>query len=187
MQIIKDRDLIFDVDQYDAVLVGTGIYNMLTQGFQCKMTVRYPYVEAKNMETKYADTRKLGTNLVIENPGDPVIMLLYICGYPSNAYSSLSYKALAKCVRNAAAVLDGRRVCTTVLGSTRFDGLGDKDRCLKIIEEECGGMDLYVYDYEQMRKRDEVRKVFKEYNAEHGRLYSRKKKMALLEANYLRK
>lgn len=45
---------------------------------------------------------------------------------------------------------------TTIIGSTKFDGKGDKEKCLKIIEENTKDLDLYVYDYEQISISEEI-------------------------------
>jgi hypothetical protein len=77
IEVVKDKDLIWDTDKYDVILVGTSIYNMLTQGFQSKMSVKYPYIVDTNNTTNYADTRKYGKRLTIQ--GEPIISLMYIC------------------------------------------------------------------------------------------------------------
>ena len=45
---------------------------------------------------------------------------------------------------------------TTVLGSTKFDGKGDRDKCLKIIEDNTKDLDLYIYDFPQITVREEI-------------------------------
>jgi hypothetical protein len=44
------------------------------------------------------------------------------------------------------------------LGSTKFDGKGDKEKCLKIIEESTKDLDLYVYDFEQITIKEEIKR-----------------------------
>ena len=55
LKIIKDKDPIWDTDNFDVILIGTSIYNQLNGGFQSKMKYKYPIVDEKNRETKYAD------------------------------------------------------------------------------------------------------------------------------------
>ena len=45
----------------------------------------------------------------------------------------------------------------TILGSSQFDGNGDKDKCLKIIEGSTKDLDITLYDYEQKKRADEIR------------------------------
>ena len=45
---------------------------------------------------------------------------------------------------------------TTVLGTTRFDGRGNRRKCLKLIKDCTKDLDLYVYDYEQISLREEM-------------------------------
>ena len=57
----------------------------------------------------------------------------------------------------ATAEFKGKRVMTTVLGASKFDGNGDKERILQIMEECTKGLDLDVYDYEQLSRHEEMR------------------------------
>lgn len=164
MGTVKGEDLIWHTDEYEVILVGTSIYNMLTQGIQSKMVVKYPGMglEEANQATNYADLRKLGKRLTIE--GKPTVSLMYICAYPHSERVFLSYEALENCLASANTEFRGKRVATTLLGTSRFDGNGDRDRCLEIIERATPDLDLTVYDYEQMRKRDEIKAVYQTFN-----------------------
>jgi hypothetical protein len=154
IQILKDRDLILDVDKYDVILVGTSIYSMLTNGFQSKVASKFPDVDVANTLTKYGDSNKLGKRLTLYDL-KPIISLMYICGYPHSKRVFLNEEALINCLSTANAEFKGRKVATTLVGTTRFDGNGDRDRVLEIIEENTKDLDLYVYDYEQLDKRVE--------------------------------
>ncbi len=147
MNIVKDKDLIWDTDKYDVILVGTSIYNLLTQGFQSKMAVKYPYILEPNNSTPYADKRKYGKRLTIQ--GEPIISLMYICGYPHSKRDYLNYEALENCLATANGEFKGKKVATTILGTSPFDGNGDRERCLEIIEENNKNLNLTVYDYKQ--------------------------------------
>lgn len=154
INIIKGKDAIWHTDKYDVVLVGTSINNMLTNGFQCKMRLKYPYIEEPNNSTPYSDLRKLGKRLTIQ--GKPIISLLYICRASMKNRESLDYNALEKCLIAANAEFRGKRIITTILGSSRFDGNGDRSRILEIMEKTLTSVDVDVYDYEQLHKRDEI-------------------------------
>lgn len=168
MNIVKDKDLIWDTDNYDVILVGTSIYNLLTQGFQSKLTMKYPYIVDANNSTPYADKRKYGKRLTIQ--GTPIISLMYICGYPHSKRDYLNYEALEHCLATANAEFKGKNVATTILGTSLFDGNGDRERCMKIIEENTDKLNLTVYDFPQYNRRKEIAMVCSKWNeyAERG-------------------
>ena len=155
LKIIKDKDPIWETDKFDAILIGTSIYNQLNGGFQSKIKYKYPIVDEKNRETKYADFSKLGTRITINDT--PTISLMYICGYPRPNIDTVDYDSLTKCLLTANAEFRGKKVLTTILGSSQFDGNGDKDKCLKIIKDSTKDLDITLYDYEQKKRADEIR------------------------------
>lgn len=155
--VIKDKEAIYDTDNFDVVLMGVSTHNMFMGNFQGKMAVKYPIIEKANNSTPYGDKRKLGKRVTIEN-NTPIISLMYICTYPSRKDSYIDYDALENCLRTANAQFKGKKVLTTVLGSTKFDGKGDKAKCMKIIEECTKDLDLYVYDYELITIKEEIKR-----------------------------
>ena len=155
LKIIKDKDPIWETDKFDVILIGTSIYNQLNGGCQSKMKYKYPIVDEKNRETKYADFSKLGTRITINDT--PIISLMYICGYPRPNIDTVDYDSLTKCLLTANAEFRGKKVMATILGSSQFDGNGDKDKCLKIIEDSTKDLDITLYDYEQKKRADEIR------------------------------
>ena len=162
MNIVKDKDLIWDTDNYDVILVGTSIYNLLTQGFQSKMRLKYPDILEANNSTPYADKRKYGKRLTID--GTPIISLMYICGYPHSKRDYLNYEALEHCLSTANAEFKGKNVATTILGTSLFDGNGDRERCLEIIENTTKDLNLTVYDFPQYNRRKEIAMVCSKWN-----------------------
>ena len=155
LKIIKDKDPIWETDKFDVILIGTSIYNQLNGGFQSKIKYKYPIVDEKNRETKYADFSKLGTRITINDT--PTISLMYICGYPRPNIDTVDYDSLTKCLLTANAEFRGKKVMATILGSSQFDGNGDKNKCLKIIEDSTKDLDITLYDYEQKKRADEIR------------------------------
>lgn len=162
MNIVKDKDLIWDTDKYDVILVGTSIYNLLTQGFQSKLTMKYPYILDANNSTPYADKRKYGKRLTIQ--GTPIISLMYICGYPHSKRDYLNYEALEHCLATANVEFKGKNVATTILGTSLFDGNGDRERCMKIIEDNTDKLNLTLYDFPQYNRRKEIAMVCSKWN-----------------------
>ena len=155
LKIIKDKDPIWETDNFDVILIGTSIYNQLNGGFQSKIKYKYPIVDEKNRETKYADFSKLGTRITINDT--PIISLMYICGYPRPNIDTVDYDSLTKCLLTANAEFRGKKIMTTIIGSSQFVGNGDKDKCLKIIKDSTKDLDITLYDYEQKKRIDEIR------------------------------
>lgn len=164
IKIIKDKELIWETQNYDVILVGTSIYCMLSAGFQSKMRFKYDFLEPANDETPYADMRKLGTRLTIEKENCPIISLLYICNYPRSKKEFLDWDALEKCLRTANAEFKGKNIASTIIGSSNFDGNGDKERCLSLIKECMPDVNITLYDYKQMGRREEMN-IYRKYIA----------------------
>ena len=164
MNIIKDRDLIWDVDKYDVILVGTNICCSLYNGFQSKIKVKYPSVNEAN-NTRFGDKRKFGKRLTVYDT-KPIISLLYIAKRVNYNRDYLNYEALKSCLTSANIEFYGKKVATTVIGASPYDGSGDKDAVMQIIQETTNNLDLYVYDYEQLDKKSEalsVKRKIKQY------------------------
>lgn len=175
MNIIRDKDLIWDTDNFDVVLVGTNTYCLLSDGFQRKMRKKYPYISDANNTTPYADPRKLGKRLTIQ--GKPIISLCYMSTYKSKN-EFIDYQALENCIKTANIEFNGLNVVTTVMGSSRFDGNGDRDRIMKILEENSDKMNLTVYDYFQMSRAEENKKQWKYIQSFKKTDYEKYKKLS---------
>ena len=162
IKIIKEIDLFDNVKDYDIVLVGTNIYCNLSQGFQRKVMLNYPYVQEMNMSTKYADKKKLGTILECKNEGNPTFLLLYITEgnfRPDLKKDTLSYESLEKCIKLINILYKGMNIACPFLGSSRFDGNGDKDKILKIIESNSKNVNITIFDYEQKSRAEELKET----------------------------
>jgi hypothetical protein len=164
VRTIEGKDLIWEVDNYDIILVGTSIYNLLTQGFQSKMAVKYPELVTANNQTPYADNRKMGKRITVELENGPTVSLMYICGYPHSKRVFLDYNALENCLATANAEFRGKRVACPFIGTSRFDGNGDPDRCMDIITRNSDKMDLTVYKFLQLNRRVEIAQVLMKWN-----------------------
>lgn len=157
--IIKDKELIFETEKYDVILVGTSVYNMLTGGFQSKMRFKYPYIQDGNDKTNYGDNRKLGKRLTFYD-NKPIISLMYICGYPTSRIVNIDYDALRTCLLSANAEFKGKKVASTIVGSSVFDGNGERDKCIELINECTPDLDITLYDYVQRKRKDEMNEYF---------------------------
>lgn len=154
IKFVKDKEPIWDTDNFDVLLIGTSIYNRLDGGFQSKIKFKYPIVDEENNKTKYADVSKLGSRLTVGTV--PKISLMYICNYPTTKQETLDYDALDRCLKTANAEFKGKKVLMTIVGSSEFDGNGDRDKCLKLIEENTKDLDVTIYDYEQKKRSVEI-------------------------------
>ena len=74
-------------------------------------------------------------------------------------------------------------MATTIIGHSEFEGGGDRERILKLLEEKLTDVDLYVYDYEQVDYRLEDNLTYKTIKYEYltkkitkEEYYERKKK-----------
>ena len=169
MNFISDREPIYDTEDYEVILVGTSTHNMLRGSFQSKLGVKYPIVEEVNNKTPYGDLRKLGKRVTIDEV-KPTISLMYMCTYPSKKSDYIDYEALEKCLKTANAEFKGKKVMTTIIGSSPFDGNGDREKCLKLMEENLSDLDLYIYDFEQISTKEEIERqnqYFKEIRKKH--------------------
>ena len=164
INVIKDVDLFDHVNEYDAVLIGTNTYCTMSQGIQLKVMLEYPYVYEKNLETKYADPEKLGTLLECKSEGEPTFCLYFI----TNSYNFrpdlnnvfISYESVEKCLKLVNILYRGKKIATTILGSSRFDGNGDKDKIMEIFEKTITDVDLTIYDYEQKSRAEEMKEWY---------------------------
>lgn len=164
MEIIKDTDLYDHFSEYDVTLIGTNIYASMGHGIQLKVMMNYPFVYDMNMATKYGDMRKMGTILECKKDGEPLFCLCFITkGYnfrPDLQKDYLSYEALEKCLKLANVKYKGKRICCTLMGTSKFDGNGDRDRVLELYEDCLKDCDVTIYDYVQKHRDKEYMEMF---------------------------
>lgn len=176
INIIEDVDLMLDIKKYDLILIGTNVYCTLGQGIQRDIALNYPYVRQKNLDLgRYGDPKKLGTILECSEKNEPTIVLLYMYkGYPprkSKDEDYLDYNALEACLKKINSSYPSKRIATTLLGCSRFDGNGDKEKVLEIFQKTIKDVDLTIYDFFQ-KSRDEKQ------------IETRKKELELKKINY---
>lgn len=167
--IIEDKDLIWEVEDYQTILVGTSIYCYLSDGFSRKMAKRFPILYYENNRTKYKDSRKLGNIINVEVSENLECTLCYISNRTMNAHVTVHYDSLIECMKKANFLHKGKKVATTVMGTFIWDGRGEKDKVLRILEEYSKDIDLTVYDYRQLTNDEEITRYFRY-------IYSLKKK-----------
>lgn len=169
IKIVKDIDLFNDIGKYDLILIGTNTSYYMRHGFQRKVMLNYPYVYDENLKTKYGDKEKLGTFVVCQKDNQPVFLLCFINDGLNTRTDLkkdyLSYESLEKCIKMINVLYKGKNIATTFIGCSRFDGNGDKDRVMKILENSSDNINLTVYDYEQ-KSRGEMLKEIREKELE---------------------
>jgi hypothetical protein len=158
VKIIENKEAIYDTDDYDVVLMGVSTHNLIMGNFQGKMVVKYPIVNEVYNSTAYGDLGKLGKRITIDDIGEgkPIISLMFICTYPSRKKDFIDYDAFEKCLKTANAEFKGLRVMSTMIGMSKYDGKGEREKCLEIIRNTCKDIDLTLYDYELISIEEEV-------------------------------
>ena len=163
INIIKDVDIYDHFSEYDAILIGTNLYCTMSQGVQLKVMLNYPYAYNKNLETKYGDKDKLGTVLECKSEGEPTFCLCFITkGYnfrPDLESDYLSYEALEKCLNLVNILYKGKNIACPLLGSSRFDGNGNKEKIYEIFNNTLKDVNVTIFDYFQKSRAEETKEV----------------------------
>ena len=166
ISIIKDKDLMNDIDNYDLILVPTNVYCTLSQGFQREVALNYPYVRNINLRTNYGDINKLGSIIYCEDDKQKEkFCLLYICkGYPPRPKKGelmdyLSYDSLESCLKKINILYKGLNIASPLLGCSRFDGNGNKEKVMDIINNTVTNFNLTLYDYEQKTREEKLKEI----------------------------
>ena len=163
INVIKDEDIYWHFSEYDIILIGTNIYCTMSQGIQLKVMLNYPYVYEKNLETKYGDMDKMGTILECKSENEPTFCLCFITkGYnfrPDLEKDYLSYNALENALKLVNIKYKGKKIACPLLGSSRFDGNGDKEKILNIFKKALTDVECTVFDYFQKSRAEEMKEV----------------------------
>jgi hypothetical protein len=68
-------------------------------------------------------------------------------------------------------------MATTVIGCTKWDGNGDRERVIKMMEEDLTDVDVDVYDYRQLSVQEVKKAFYEEEMALRGVDEQKRKKM----------
>lgn len=151
INIIENKELIYDIHLYDVILIGTSINNALGNGFQYQMKKAFPEIDIANKNTPYGDIRKLGTVQVVKKY-DKIFCLLYINKSrrrPDLCPDYLDYNALESCMKIINENFPNTKIASTLLGHSVYEGDGNKEQILNIIKNNSDNLNLTIYDYEQ--------------------------------------
>lgn len=154
INLIKDVDLFNKINNYDVILIGSNIYCLKGDGFQYRVSYKYPYVFEGNVRTKYADINKLGTMMECIKDNNPIFTLVYITkGYEKKIKGErndfLRYDALISCLKQINERYKGKKIASPILGCSLFDGNGDKEKVLELMNEYLTDVNIDVYDFYQ--------------------------------------
>lgn len=148
--IVKDKPLIEDIFDYDIIIVGTGIHNALGNGFQYDVKINFPFVEEAVKNTPYADKRKLGTVTVINKQPIFCVGFIHQGGFRKDLTPDfLDYQALTEVLTLIDGNFENKRIATTLIGCSQFDGNGDRDKVLEVFSGLSDKNEYFIYDYEQ--------------------------------------
>lgn len=157
IEIIKDIPLIQDVHKYDVLLVGTNIYGRLSNGFQFDVAEEFSFVKVADVNTRYGDIKKMGTILECQEGDSPIFVLMYITkGYnfqPHKVEDYLDYESLERCLELVNIKYKGKTIASTIPGSYPWDGNGNKDKIIDIINKTLTDVNIYLYDYEEISRK----------------------------------
>lgn len=155
INLIHDKYLIEEIFDYDVIIVGTGIHNALGNGFQHDIKINFPIVEETVKKTPYADVRKLGTVTVVNTKPIFCVGFIHQGGYRKDLTPDyLKYDALENVLSLIDDNFEGKRIATTLIGSSKFDGNGDKNKIIELFERLSDKNQYFIYDYEQRDYRE---------------------------------
>jgi hypothetical protein len=156
VEIVIEEDIMPHIGEFDVILVPADINQTMLNGFIYDITEKYPYIKEKNLQTKYGDFKKLGTVMECKEEGNPIFVLCFITRLntrPDLKSDILDYEALKKCLVLIDSLYPGKKIGTTFIGSSPYDGNGDKEKILKIVNEAIKHCDLTLFDYVQIPTR----------------------------------
>ena len=154
--IVKDKFLIEDIKKYTIVLVPMSANNSMNSGFAYEIGLNFPSIREKVQTTPYGDRRKFGTVSVFKDDGITFCICFMHTGGQSKQAEYVKYDSLADCLDLININFKGKTVASPILGSTKYDGRGDKEKIINIFKEHCTDIDLILYDYEERNFMDEI-------------------------------
>lgn len=154
--IVKDKFLIEDIKKYTIVLVPMSANNSMNSGFAYEIGLNFPLIREKVQTTPYGDRRKFGTVSVFKDDGITFCICFMHTGGQSKQAEYVKYDSLADCLDLININFKGKTVASPILGSTKYDGRGDKEKIINIFKEHCTDIDLILYDYEERNFMDEI-------------------------------
>lgn len=169
--LVHDKPLIEDIFNYDIIIVGTGVHNALGNGFQYDVKINFPLVEYAVKQTPYADPRKMGTVSVINETPIFCVGFIHQGGYRKDLTPDyLDYDAVKDVLHLVDTNFKEKKIATTLIGCSLFDGNGDKNQVLEIFNGLSDNNEYFIYDYEQRDYREVHNEKWAEITALVGKI-----------------
>ena len=148
IKIVKDKQLIDDVHQYDVVLFGMGINNAMNKGFSYDIALNFSDVRDSENSTKYGDLSKYGTvHVTVVN--NISFCACYVYSLTSKGVT-IDYDALRKALELIKNHFHKKKIVSPIIGQDKYDGNGDKEKILNIYREVFDErFDVTLYDFVQ--------------------------------------
>ena len=154
IKIIKDKQLIEDIFNYNVVLYGMGINNAMNKGFSYDIALHFPVVYAEENETGYGNLNKYGTIRITD-----VYRTIKFCACycyniglkRKNNGVFIDYELLEKCLNLVKERFNKTvKIVSPIIGQDKYDGNGDKETIINIYSKVFGDeYDITLYDFEQ--------------------------------------
>lgn len=171
LNFIHDKPLIEDIFNYDIILLGTGIHNALGNGFQYDVKINFPIVEETVKKTPYADSRKLGTVTVINHKPIFCVGFIHKGGYRKDINPVyLDYNALNEVLLLIDDNFENKRIGMPLIGCSQFDGNGDKDKVIELLNNLSDKNEYFIYDYNQRDYREVNNEKWSEITSMVGKI-----------------
>jgi hypothetical protein len=169
--LVHDKPLIEDIFNYDIIIVGTGVHNALGNGFQYDVKINFPLVEYVVKQTPYADPRKMGTVSVINETPIFCVGFIHQGGYRKDLTPDyLNYDAVKDVLHLVDTNFKEKKIATTLIGCSLFDGNGDKNQVLEFFNGLSDNNEYFIYDYEQRDYREVHNEKWAEITALVGKI-----------------
>ena len=159
MKIIKDKQLIEDVFQYNLILYGMGINNAMNKGFAYDIALNFPEVKISENASGYGDLRKYGK--IRETKISPQLSFCacycYNIGFKQrNNGVFIDYQSLEKSLEIVRRQYKNKKIACPIIGQDAYDGNGDKDKIIDIFKKVFGeDSNIVLYDFVQQDFRKE--------------------------------
>lgn len=144
IKIIKDKNLIEYIFDYNVILFSMGINNSMGNNFSYEIGLNFPEVKEHENNMNYGDKRKLGT--INETKMDNIIFCACYIHNGNKKNMNLTYDYLRSCLKLINNKYSGKKIACPIIGGNEYDGNGDREEIEKIFDQECNKCEVFLYD-----------------------------------------
>lgn len=149
IQVIE-KPIIEEIGLYDIILFPMGINNAMNRGLAYELKLNFPSLTESINKTPYCDRKKYGTiHCVKINNVTFGACFIHNGGFSKKNGEYINYGALSDCLSIANKNFKGKKVACPIMGTSKEDGNGDREKILTLFNEKCRDLVLTLYDYEQ--------------------------------------